>query len=366
MANRSIDKVFLATVIFLMLGGFFIFMSASLGLLARQGPQFGATAFNQAFFGLFLGSIALAVFSKIEYLFWKKYAIHIFALSIIATALVFVPALGFTHGGARRWLDLGFVTFQPSEFLKFGVVLYLAAWFSSVKYKVNSVKWGLLPLLVVIGIAGLLLLLQPDMDTFLVISVASVSMFFVAGGKWRHMLALFGIAAIGFTLIVFSKPYLMERVLTFVDPSRDPSGAGWQIQQSLIAVGSGEMFGKGFGQSIQKFKFLPEPIGDSIFAVAAEEFGFVGGMVIIVAFILFLLRGLSIARRAPDTFSGLLVSGIVIMIVFQSLINIAAIIGVFPLSGLPLPFISHGGTALLFALIEVGIVLNISRYKRNI
>ena len=223
-----------------------------------------------------------------------------------------------------------------------------------------------MPLLAVIGIVGLILLWQPDMDTLLIIIGAAIGIFFIAGGKWKHLAVLFGIAVIGFILIVFSKPYLMERVLTFIDPARDPLVAGWQIQQSLIAVGSGGVFGKGFGQSIQKFRFLPEPIGDSIFAVAAEEFGFVGGVVIISAFILFLLRGLSIARRAPDAFSGLLVSGIVIMIVLQSLINIASIVGVFPFSGLPLPFISHGGTALLFALVEIGIVLNISRYKRKI
>jgi len=366
MAHKGIDKIFLAIVAFLMFGGFFVFISSSLGLLAREGPQFGATAFNQAFVGIFLGSIALLGFSRIHYKFWKKYAVPIFTLSLVTTALVFIPFLGFEHGGARRWIDLRFFTFQPAEFLKLGVVLFLAAWFSSYKYKVDSARWGLLPLIAVVGAAGVLLLLQPDTSTFLVIAGTSISMFFIAGARWRHILALLGTAAAGFALLVLSKPYIMERILTFLDPSRDPSGSSWQIQQSFIAVGSGGIFGKGFGQSIQKFGFLPEPTGDSIFAVAAEEFGFIGAVIIISMFILLLLRGLHIARRAPDTFSGLLVSGIVIMIVFQSFVNIAAIVGVLPLTGLPLLFISHGGTALLFVLAEVGIVLNISKYKRNI
>jgi len=153
--------------------------------------------------------------------------------------------------------------------------------------------------------------------------------------------------------------------MTFLDPVRDPSGASWQLQQSLNAIGSGKIFGRGFGQSIQKFRYLPEPIGDSIFAVAAEEFGFVGSVLILLMFALFCVRGLQISARAPDYFSGLLVLGLVILITFQSLINIASMLGVFPLTGLPLLFISHGGTALFFALFEVGIILNISKFMKK-
>jgi len=366
MRDHRVDKILLILTLGLLLGGFFIFMSASLGLLARGGATFGVVAFNQAFFGLLMGSIALWYFSRTSYKVWKKYALYVFLASLFLTALVFVPFLGFSHGGAQRWLSFGPLSLQPAEFLKLGVVVYLAAWFSHIKDKIHTIKWGIIPLFVVVGLVGAILLLQPDTGTFLVISVTAVAMFLIAGGRWKHIIVIFLIACIGLATLVVTKPYIKERVLTFVDPSRDSLGAGWQIQQSLIAVGSGGVFGKGFGQSVQKFSFLPEPIGDSIFAVAAEEFGFLGGIVIISTFILFLLRGLYIARRAPDNFSGLLASGVVIMIVVQVFLNIGAIVGVLPLTGLPLTFVSKGGTALLFALIGVGIVLNISRYKRNI
>lgn len=366
MRDHSIDKIFLALVLFLVLGGFFIFISASLGLLARDGATFGAIAFNQFFFGLFLGSLFLIWMTKIPHTFWKHYALHIFLFSLVLTALVFVPQLNLEHGGAKRWLLFGSFSFQPAEFLKFGVVLYLSAWFSSVKAKVGTFRFGFLPLLAVVGLAGILLLLQPDTGTFIVVLATAISMFLIAGGRWKHLAILVGGILIGAALLVFMRPYLMDRVMTFVDPSRDPMGSGWQIQQALIAVGSGGVAGRGFGQSIQKFNFLPEPIGDSIFAVAAEEFGFVGAIALIALFILFLLRGLYIARRAPDSFSGLLVAGIVIMIVAQSFLNIASLIGVMPLTGLPLIFVSHGGSALLVALAEIGIVLGISRHQRKL
>jgi len=364
--RNKIDKIFLFIVGLLVLGGFFVFISASLGLYARDGAGFGAIAFNQAFFGLFLGGLALILFSKINYKNWKHFSLPILIFSIILTALVFVPFLGLEHGGATRWLRIGPFSFQPAELLKFGVIIYLAAWYSSIKDRVKTIKWGLLPLVVVLGISGGLLLAQPDTGTFLTILVTVFAMFLIAGGKLKHFFSLVAVAILGFVTLVLTKSYILERIYTFIDPSRDPSGAGWQIQQSLIAVGSGGFWGKGFGQSIQKFNFLPEPIGDSIFAVAAEEFGFIGGMLIIAGFVAFLIRGLHIARRSPDTFSGLMVSGIVIMVVFQSFINIASILGVFPLTGLPLIFISHGSSALLTTLAAMGIVLNISRYKKNV
>ena len=209
------------------------------------------------FFGLFLGSLFLIWMTKIPHTFWKHYALHIFLFSLVLTALVFVPQLNLEHGGAKRWLLFGSFSFQPAEFLKFGVVLYLSAWFSSVKAKVGTFRFGFLPLLAVVGLAGILLLLQPDTGTFIVVLATAISMFLIAGGRWKHLAILVGGILIGATLLVFMRPYLMDRVMTFVDPSRDPMGSGWQIQQALIAVGSGGVAGRGFGQSIQKFNFCP-------------------------------------------------------------------------------------------------------------
>ena len=189
-------------------------------------------------------------------------------------------------------------------------------------------------------------------------------MFFVAGAPLRHLALAALVCLVLLAALVFFRPYLKERLLTFLQPASDPQGAGWQIQQSLIAIGSGGGFGRGFGQSVQKFSYLPEPVGDSIFAVASEEFGFVGAALLIALFLAFLMRGLRIATHVPDSFGGLLALGIVILISLSAFVNIASMLGLVPLSGLPLPFVSHGGTAMLLALAEVGIVLNISRYQR--
>jgi cell division protein FtsW len=302
--------------------------------------------------------------TRIHYRTYKKYALHLFILSIIVTLLVFIPGLGFTAGGATRWIDLGFTTFQPAELLKLGFVIYLAALLSNKRTKLHSFRHGVLPLAALSAVVGIILLLQPDTGTFLVILATGLAMFIAAGSRWRDIASLGGMAIAGLSVLALFRPYVMDRILTFLNPATDPLGSSYQIQQSLIAVGSGHFFGRGFGQSVQKFDYLPEPIGDSIFAVFAEEFGFIGSLVLLALFLFFALRGLKIASHAPDQFGGLLVAGIVILIVSQSFINIGSLIGIFPLTGLPLLFVSHGGTALFFALVGVGIVLNVSRYTK--
>ena len=281
------------------------------------------------------------------------------------TAFVFVPGVGAEYGGARRWISIFGFSFQPAEILKIAFVIYAAAFFATVKDKVQTLTGGLLPLFALLGVAGFLLLLQPDTDTFVVLFLALFAMFLAAGGKLRHVGVMIVVGALALSLLIFSRPYLKERVVTFFNPAADPQGAGYQIQQSLIAVGSGGIAGRGFGQSVQKFSFLPEPIGDSIFAVAAEEFGFIGGFALILLFLALLLRGLKIASRAPDLFSGLLSIGIVILIGASAFMNIGSMLAILPLSGLPLAFVSHGGTALVITLLEAGILLNISRYQKT-
>lgn len=293
---------------------------------------------------------------------WRRYSLYIFFTSLILTAAVFIPEIGLNHGGATRWLMFGPISFQPSELLKFGFIVYLAAWLSAAKDNVGMLRYGVIPLSIMLALVGVLLLKQPDTGTFAVIFITALGMLIASGGKWRHVLGFVTIAAIGLLVLASFKPYVKDRIETFLNPGADPQGASYQIQQSLIAVGSGEILGRGFGQSVQKFRYLPEPVGDSIFAVAAEEFGFVGSVFIVLLFLFFALRGLTIAEHAPDHFSRLLVVGIVILITAQSYTNIAAMLGVFPLTGLPLIFISHGGTAMLASLAEVGIVLHISRY----
>jgi cell division protein FtsW len=361
--KHKVDKYFLIVTLTLILLGFFLFVSASLGLLARDGgAKFSSVAFNQTFFGLLGGGVAMYLTSKINYSFWKKYSLYFFLFSIFMTLLVFIPGIGFSAGGATRWISLGpLPSFQPVEFLKLGFVIYFAAWISGVRQKVTSFQFGMLPLLVILAVVGGILLAQPDTDSFMIIAIAGLSMFVVSGGSWRDLLISCVIGAILFGSLVLSRDYLKDRILTYIDPSRDPLGKSYQLEQSLIAIGSGGVFGRGFGQSVQKFNYLPEPIGDSIFAVAAEEWGFFGSSVLILLFLAFALRGLKIAASSKDIFGGMMATGIVMMITIQSLINISSMLGLFPLSGTPLLFVSHGGTALLFTMAEAGIVLNISK-----
>ena len=366
MTRKPTDKIFLISIISLVLVGAFIFLSASLGLLAKEGPRLGSVAFNQLILGLLIGGGLCFLVSRVNYKIWRRFAFYIFLGSIIISLLVFVPGIGREYSGAKRWIEVLGFSFQTSELLKLAFIIYFAAWLSGIRDHIQTIKFGLIPLMVLVAILASLLLTQPDTDTFLLITVTALAMFIAGGGKIKHLLILTLIASIGVGVLAFNRPYIKSRIDTFLNPSLDPQGKSFQIQQSLIAVGSGEILGRGFGQSIQKFGYLPEPIGDSVFAVAAEEFGFVGSALLILLFLLFGLRGFRIASRAPDTFAGLTALGIVFLISLQSLLNIAAMLGIIPLSGVPLLFISKGGTALLFTLVAVGIVLNISRYQRNV
>lgn len=365
MKKLKVDIPFLISVLILVVGGYLIFRSASLGLLSKQPIKYAGVAFNQTVYGLILGSIACFITSKIDYKIYRKYAFIIFIFSILITLSVFIPGLGFEHGGAHRWIKIASLSFQPSEFLKIGFIIFLSAWMASVKDRVAQFKYGLLPFLGLIFLTAIVLLIQPDTDTFMIIVFAGLAIYLSSGGQWKHIAVLVLCSVLGIALLASQRPYVKSRIMTFINPAADSLGSGYQIQQSLIAVGSGGFFGRGFGQSIQKFNVLPEPIGDSIFAVAAEEFGFVGATSIILLFIFFAVRGLKIAAKVPETFGRLMVIGIVIMISSQALVNIAAMVGVLPLSGITLPFISHGGTALFMTLAEVGIVLNISKNKKS-
>jgi cell division protein FtsW len=363
--ENRVDWWFLMLVIVMAAVGFFIFSSASLGLFAREGARFSSVAFSQIFLGLFMGSVACVITSRINYQFWRKYAFYLFLLSILATLLVFVPGIGFSHGGAARWILVGPLSFQPSELLKIGFLIYIAAWISGVKKNVETFKYGILPFCLLCGFVGVILLAQPDTDTYIILAATALGMFAISGGKWKHIASVILIALIALSVVAYTRPYIRERLMVFIHPTHDQLGSSYQLNQSLIAIGSGGFLGRGFGQSVQKFNFLPEPIGDSIFAVMAEEFGFVGGVALIFLYVFFTFRGMRISMNSPDTFGGLLAFGIVILIVSQSFVNIGAMLGVLPLSGIPLLFVSHGGSALFITLAEVGIVLNISRYQKK-
>jgi cell division protein FtsW len=286
MHKIKVDIPFLISTVILVVGGFLIFSSASMGLLASNSATYSSVSFNQTFFGLFLGLLAYIITSQIDFKIYRKYSFLIFVLSCVATLLVFVPHIGSAHGGAARWIYIGPLSFQTSELLKIGYIMYLSAWLS-VKDKAKNFKSGFLPFVILTAIVGLILLKQPDTDTFLITFFAGIAVFLTAGGRWRYIFLLAAVGLLGLGLIAVERPYVMSRFDTFLNPGQNSLTSGYQIEQSLIAVGSGGMTGRGFGQSIQKFNFLPEPIGDSIFAVASEEFGFLGSVGIVLLFIFF-------------------------------------------------------------------------------
>ena len=366
MKEKKVDRFFLTIVVLLICVGVAMFISAAFGILAKNPKIFYSVLFSQLILGLCFGIAGMFLCLKIDYKFWRKYAFYIFLGATLLTAAVFIPHVGWTHGGAERWIKLGPLgTFQPVEFLKFGFVIYFAAWLSWAKTRVKDFKFSILPLVVMLGIIALILFKQPDTKSFILITVTGIAMLFISNVPMKYIVGTGVVVITGLFILVSVTPYLQERVKTFMNPAQDSQGSSYQIQQSMIAIGSGGMFGRGFGQSIQKFSYLPEPQGDSIFAVLGEELGFVGSVLVIILYSLFALRGLHIANRSPDLFSRLLVAGIVILITAQSFMNIASITGVFPLTGVPLVFMSHGGTSLMIYLMTMGIVLNVSKFKQS-
>jgi cell division protein FtsW len=366
MKNKSVDTPFLLVLCAIVAFGLLIFTSAALGLLARgNGASFSSVAVSQLLLGLVCGGVACFVLARLDYRTWRPYTPYFFGFAVLLTLLVFVPHVGLSLKGAARWVQIGPISFQPEEILKFATIAFLAAIYATHLKAVPTLRGGLVPLVGIAGSAALILLLQPNTAGVVMIGAAAVGILFSAGGKALHLglLVLVGVLAIVGAAFVY--PHVWDRIETFVNQSSDPQGSGYQIQQSLIAVGSGGITGRGFGQSIQKFTYLPEPIGDSIFAVAAEEFGFTGSTLLVVLFATLGLLGLRIASRASDPFGGLMVIGFVILIVGQSFFNIASTLGLVPLVGVPLIFVSHGGTALAMALAESGVILSVSRRMRQ-
>jgi cell division protein FtsW len=359
------DRIFMSIVLILVVGGMALFFSASLGLLARAGGSPLRIAFTQIVLGLVPGFIALVIFRFMSSKTLLRFVFPFYIATVVATALVFVPHLGLSINGARRWINLGFTTIQPAEFLKTSVTLMLAAYLSHAKGRLHEWRRGVLAFGVIVGIPCAILLAQPNTSTVLIIGATTGTLYFLAGAPWRDFAIMAVVAIFGLTVLVLLRPYLMSRVLTYIHPTSNSHTSGYQIQQSLIAIGSGGLLGRGFGQSVQKFNYLPEPDGDSIFAVYGEEFGFFGTVLLVILFVAFAMRGMMIAAEASTMFGSLAVTGLTLLITFSAFLNIGAMLGILPLTGLPLPFISHGGTALLASLASVGIILNVAAHRAN-
>lgn len=358
--NNS-DIILLYAIFGLLIFGLVMIASAGVGYSRiRFGDEYYFFK-RQLLFGVLPGLLILTIVKNIDYRFWKKFSFLFFVVSIIFLILVFVPGFGAKIYGANRWIQLGPFSFQPAEMLKISLILYLAAWIESRKEKIKDFYEGLMPFVMIIALVSFLLIKQPDIGTLGVIIMISMTMFFVSGAKISHIFMLGGAGVMALLALIKFETYRMNRLLVFLHPELDPRGIGYQINQALLAIGSGGIFGVGLGHSLQKFNYLPEPVGDSIFAIIGEELGFFGESILIMLFVVFFLRGLKIAKNAPDIFGRLVAIGIVSWITLQAFINIAAISGLVPLTGIPLPFISYGGTSIIFLLTSIGILMNISK-----
>ncbi|MDR3564945.1 MAG: stage V sporulation protein E [Negativicutes bacterium] len=309
-----------------------------------------------------LGLLAMFFTMSIDYHVWRRLAKPIMLVTLILLVLVLVPGLGKVVNGARRWLGFGSLYLQPSEIAKLSMVLFSAESLTKNQDKMTSFLKGLLPQLLMLLLVFGLILKEPDLGTALAISGTVFVLLFTAGAKISHLASMGFAGVAGIITAIIVEPYRLRRLLAFSDPWSDPLDTGYHIIQSLYAIGSGGLFGVGLGRSREKFLYLPEPHTDFIFAILGEELGFIGTVTVIILFFLFAWRGLRIAISAPDIYGSVLAAGLTTMIVVQALMNIAVVTASMPVTGIPLPFISFGGSALIFTLAGVGILLNISRY----
>ncbi|OGC33787.1 cell division protein FtsW [candidate division WOR-1 bacterium RIFOXYB2_FULL_48_7] len=357
--KNKIDYLFLFAVLSLLaIGGLMIF-SASPVMGMKYGDSF--YFIKRHLFYLLLGLAAFYYGFKIDLETVKRHAQTIFIIAVGSLALVFIPGVGRSVLGASRWIELGFISFQPSEFIKLATVIFLAKWLTDKQIVIRDFFRGLLPPLMFFGVIGLLIIKQPDLGTALTIGATVFLMLFVAGAQIKQLAGLCLAGIIGVLGLSVTSPYRLRRLVAYLDPWKDPQGAGFQIIQSLLAVGSGGVFGLGLGASKQKFYYLPQQFTDFIFAILCEELGLIGGAAVVVLFITFAGRGFKIALSSNDQFKVLLASGIVAWITIQAMINIMVVVGIVPTTGIPLPFISYGGTATIINLFAVGMVLNVSR-----
>lgn len=358
---------FLIAILAVGLACFGIIMIASASSVLAYDAFKGANNYYYVFKQILyfvIGVAAMLVFASIDYRSWRKIAFPMMVITLLLLVAVFLPVVGREAKGAHRWVYIPF-SIQPSEIAKITFTIYLASWLESREKHLNRIEASLIPFAIILGIISLLIINQPDLGTLTVILSTAVILFFTAGAPRWQIFSFIGLLAGAFILFITTESYRLSRFLTFLNPESESLGRSYHVNQLYLAVGAGGFWGLGFGNSLQKLKYLPEPHTDSIFAIICEELGFLRASIVILVFIYFFMRAIKVAKGAPDTFGRLLAVGIASSLVIQAFINIAAVLGLVPLTGITLPFISSGGTSLVISFIQIGILLNISRYSTN-
>lgn len=367
MSNKFFPRMkvdsFIATLSFLLLIlGFVIFFSASLGVMARYEVKFYNVVQNQFLFGVVLGSVAFLFGSLLPVKFFKNISLPLYISGFLLCILVFVPGIGFEHGGAKRWIEVWGFTFQPSEILKYSSVLLLSSFYSYFHEKFSDWRYRVLPALVLASLV-LVVLKEPDLGTSTIILSGIFGVFFLINAKWKDVLILVFFSLPIFVGFYLYYPHAKERVNTWIAPERNSSDQNYQVKQTKISLGAGGLWGEGYGKSTQKFHHLPEPIGDSIFAVMGEEFGFAGLVVIVLVILTLSFRLIILSSYIRDPYPKGVLAGTGIILLTQTFLNAGSASGAIPFTGVPLPLISHGSTSIIITMGMLGLCAKLSAQK---
>ena len=363
MSKRTINLMLLISVILISLFGVIMIYSSSAIWAEYKFDNPYKYVINQGIF-LVIGLIFMYLISKFDYHNFYNKANLIIIVCLILLILVLIPGIGSIRNGSRSWFGIGSFGIQPSEFAKLGLIIFTAKYLSKNNRELRNIKTGVLPILGLVLLVFMLIMLQPDFGTGVIIVMSIVGLLFIGGVNFKFFLKIGLIGVIGVVILILIAPYRLKRILSFLNPWEDPLGSGFQIIQSLYAIGPGGLLGLGFGNSIQKHFYLPEPQTDFIFAIISEEYGVLGIIIVETLLLTIIINGFKIAYNCKDLFGKFLAFGIIFQIAFQTILNLMVVVGLIPVTGVTLPFLSYGGSSLLITLASIGIVLNISRYQR--
>ncbi|MBE6147010.1 MAG: stage V sporulation protein E [Firmicutes bacterium] len=360
MKNRKFDFVlFIAVILLILFGLVMIYSASSIWAEYKFHDSFKYVKQQALFIGI--GIFLVLVISKIDYKLYYKKTNLILTVCLFLLVLVLIPGIGKVRNGSQSWFGIGSFGIQPSEFAKLGLIIFTAKYLSNNNKFLKDIKKGVIPILLVLFTIFGLIMLQPDFGTGMIIVVSILAMLFIAGVNIKFFIGLGALGIIGIIILIVIAPYRMDRITSFLNPWKDPLGTGFQIIQSLFAIGPGGLLGQGFLNSRQKQFYLPEPQTDFIFSIISEEFGILGVIIVSGLFLIILWRGIKIALNAKDSFSKYLAFGMVFQIIIQTVMNLMVVIGLIPVTGVTLPFLSYGGSSLLVSMASIGIILNISR-----
>ena len=354
-------KLLFAVIIISLFGVLMIYSASSIWAEYKFNDSFRYLKLQLIFFIISL--VIMFIVTKIDYMYYYKKANIILMICFLLLCLVLIPGLGVVRNGSRSWFNLGFISIQPSEFMKLSLIIFTSKYLSNNSKYINNIKLGILPILSVTLISFILIMLEPDLGTGFIILITTIGLLFVSGVRLSFFYKIFLLGLIGLSSLIIIAPYRLQRIVSFIDPFKDPLGTGFQAIQSMYAISPSGLFGRGLFNSIQKQFYLPEPQTDFIFSIISEELGILGAFIVLGLFIFIIYRMVKICLKTNDLYSKYLSFGIIFQLSIQIILNLGVVTGIFPITGVTLPFLSYGGSSLLITFISIGIILNISKHN---